>query len=747
MPPVAAELQRGTGIFAPVSTIADIRLSERMNVPVLRKALVLAAITIIQLAAQERRPWLYVGGWTAYQNNIQSADFQSLPNAFRCGPNYTTGTGGVGSLGLLATYPLGDPLALEFRVGYAPLSGRLFRNETIGNTADIGGNNRTTPVEAMHELSTSFPTLVAEPVVGALLFHRVRLGFGVRLSYIVGNRFEQVETITQPDYVFYLPDSSRQRNRTNGAVGNLYRGQFHVSLSAGVDFPLTRELTLTPELRYYYSLVPVTSDVLWHISPIAIGASIRYALYPPPPPRFLYDTVYVRDTSTIALVGLEREEIALIERKENTDRHEERIGEQRTIYSKTTITERYERRTPRAALLALDVQVRPLRADGSPLDSIARVVIEETEVEESFPLLPYVFFPEGSSTLELSRLVFIEPADTSTFDEKRLPPATLDIYRHLLNIIGSRMRRNPQAKLTLVGTNSAVGIEAGNLVLSQARAEAVRDYLARVWGIEQNRISIRTRNLPSSPSNNATPEGQEENRRVEILSNAPDILRPVTIGTVSVTANPPLVELVPQVQSEAGLEQWQATIEQEGKALRSLRGEAATLQPYRWNVTEPPYPQLDRPIEVTYTVRDHTGQTLEKSFALDVQQLTVRQKRFEQRDDKRIDRLSLIVFDFNKAELSPVHRQLLSEIKSRIEPNSKVVIAGYADRSGEPDYNRELARRRCIEVQRALGLADAIIVPKGSDELLYDNATPEGRSYCRTVQITIETPIANGSAR
>lgn len=723
------------------------RLNERMNVPLLQRALCLAVIAVIHLVAQEPRPWIYVGGWAAYQNNIQSADFQSLPNAFRCGPNYTTGTGGVGSLGLLATYPLSDPLAIEFRVGYAPLSGRLFRNETIGNTADIGGSNQTTPVEAMHELFTSFPALVAEPSIGALLFHRVRLGFGVRLSYIIGNRFEQVETLTQPDYVFYLPDSSRQRNRTDGAVGNLYRGQFHLSLSAGVDFPLTPELTLTPELRYYYSLVPVTRDVSWQISPIAIGASLRYALYPPPPPRYLFDTVYVRDTSTIALVGLEREEIALLERQEKTDRRQERIGEQPVIYSTTTITERYQRRTPRPALLALDVTARPLRADGTPLDSIERVVIEETEVEESFPLLPYVFFPEGSSMLELSRLVLLEPPDTATFDEKRLPPATLEIYRHLLNIVGSRMRRNPAAKLTLVGTNSAVGIEAGNLALSQARAEAVRNYLTRVWGIEQSRIAIRARNLPASPSNNATPEGQEENRRVEILSNVPEILRPVTIATVSVTSNPPLVELVPQVQSEAGIAQWQATIEQDGKPLRSLRGDSATLEPYRWNVAEPPYPKLDRPIEVTYTVRDRTGQTLDKSLALDVQQLTVRQKRFEQRDDKRIDRLSLIVFDFNKAELTPIHRQLLGEIKSRIEPRSKVVIAGYADRSGDPDYNRELARRRCIEVQRALGLADATILPKGSDELLYDNSTPEGRSYCRTVQITIETPIANGSAR
>ena len=715
----------------------------------LRRALCCVLFAAINLVAQERRPWIYVGGWAAYQNNIQSADFLSLPNAFRCGSNYTTGTGGVGSVGLLAIYPLSDPLAVELRLGYAPLNGRLFRNETIGNTAEIGGTNQTIPVEAMHELFTRFPAIVAEPVIGALLFHRVRLGIGLRLSTIVGNKFEQVETLTQPDYVFYLPDSSRQRNRTTGAVRNLNYMQFHVSLAAGLDIPLTGELLIAPELRYYYSLVPVTSDVPWRIAPIAIGTSVRYALYPPPPPKYLFDTIYVRDTTTIAVLGIEREEIVRTSYQESNDRRQERDGEQQIVITTTTISERYERRTPRPALLALNVDVRPLRADGTPIDSLARVVIEETEVEESFPLLPYVFFSEGSSSLELTRLLLIEPSDTATFDEKRLPAATIPIYQHVLNIVGSRMRRTPQAKLILVGTNSGTGVEANNLALSQARAEAVRNYFIRVWGIEPDRITVRARNLPSSPSNNATSEGQEENRRVELYSNAPEILRPVTIGLVSVSANPPLIELVPQVQSEVGLREWHVTIEQDGRSLRTMHGDTSALMPYRWNVAEPPYPKLDRPVEVSYTVRDRTGQTLDKTFTLDVQQLTIRQKRFEQRDDKRIDRLSLIVFDFNKAELTSAHRQLLDEIKSRIQPNSSVVIAGYADRSGDPDYNRDLARRRCVEVQRALGLPDerVVIVPKGSDELLYDNATPEGRSYCRTVQITIETPISNNNVR
>lgn len=713
-------------------------------------AALLGVVALIQALSQNaHQPWLYVGGYGAYRNNLQSADFQSLPNAFRCGPNYTTGTGGIGSAGVLATYPFARPLVAELRLGYAPLSGRLFTSEVIGNTAEIGGSNATVPVQAMHELFTTMPAIVLEPTVGAVLFHRIRVGWGISFSYVLSHTFSQVETLTEPSYVFYLPDSSRQRNRTSGTIGNVYPLQLHMSFSIGVDFPLTSELSLTPELRYYLPLTQISRDVEWKIAPVSIGVSGRYALYPPPPPQYHFDTIYVRDTSIQTIIGLEREWIELISRTEATTQREEYQEQQKHLFITTTISEHYQRTVPRAARLQLAVTARALNFDGSPLDSLSKVVIEETEVEESFPLLPYVFFAEGSSMLELTRMQLLQIADTSTFDESRLPASTLDIYHNLLNIVGKRMRRFPMAKLTMVGTNSNIGTEAGNLELSQARAIAVRDYLVRVWGIDPARITVRTRNLPAYPSNPATPDGQEENRRVELIASDPQILSPVTISSVTVSSNPPIVELVPTVESEVGLAEWSATIEQDGKIIRRVRGTDALPEPYRWDVTTSPYPRLDEPVTIRYAARDRTGQQIDTSFQVNVKQLTVRQKRYEQRDDKRIDRFSLIVFEFNKAELTPAHRQLLQEVRARIQPQSTVTIAGYADRSGDSDYNRELARRRCVEVQRVLGIPDGSVslLPKGSDELLYDNSTPEGRSYCRTVQVIIETPLKNGQAK
>jgi outer membrane protein OmpA-like peptidoglycan-associated protein len=85
----------------------------------------------------------------------------------------------------------------------------------------------------------------------------------------------------------------------------------------------------------------------------------------------------------------------------------------------------------------------------------------------------------------------------------------------------------------------------------------------------------------------------------------------------------------------------------------------------------------------------------------------------------------------------------MDRVKARIQPESKVRIVGYADKTGNPEYNRTLARKRCLEVQKVLGLPDdrVTLEPVGSDRQIFENETPEGRSYSRTVQIELVTPI------
>ncbi len=85
----------------------------------------------------------------------------------------------------------------------------------------------------------------------------------------------------------------------------------------------------------------------------------------------------------------------------------------------------------------------------------------------------------------------------------------------------------------------------------------------------------------------------------------------------------------------------------------------------------------------------------------------------------------------------------MKTIKEHIKPNSKVTITGYTDRIGDAQYNRDLAQRRAFEVQNVLNVPAENLTIKGvgNDIKIYENDTPQGRNYSRTVQIIIETPI------
>jgi outer membrane protein OmpA-like peptidoglycan-associated protein len=63
---------------------------------------------------------------------------------------------------------------------------------------------------------------------------------------------------------------------------------------------------------------------------------------------------------------------------------------------------------------------------------------------------------------------------------------------------------------------------------------------------------------------------------------------------------------------------------------------------------------------------------------------------------------------------------------------------------GEEDLNLKLSDKRAKSVLKRLEISENINYEgKGESELLYDNSLPEGRFYCRTVTIDIETPIKN----
>jgi len=88
-------------------------------------------------------------------------------------------------------------------------------------------------------------------------------------------------------------------------------------------------------------------------------------------------------------------------------------------------------------------------------------------------------------------------------------------YAHL-NLLASMLKEKPEYKLSINGYTDNVGSAASNVILSQNRAENVKNYLVK-QGVAESRISAEGYGMENPIGDNTTPEGRAKNRRVEFL--------------------------------------------------------------------------------------------------------------------------------------------------------------------------------------------------------------------------------------
>lgn len=86
-----------------------------------------------------------------------------------------------------------------------------------------------------------------------------------------------------------------------------------------------------------------------------------------------------------------------------------------------------------------------------------------------------------------------------------------------LKALATYLQANPQAQISLVGHTDSEGSLEGNIALSKRRAEAVRDKLVADYGAPSAQITAEGAGWLSPRASNLTPEGRDQNRRVEVV--------------------------------------------------------------------------------------------------------------------------------------------------------------------------------------------------------------------------------------
>jgi outer membrane protein OmpA-like peptidoglycan-associated protein len=88
-----------------------------------------------------------------------------------------------------------------------------------------------------------------------------------------------------------------------------------------------------------------------------------------------------------------------------------------------------------------------------------------------------------------------------------------------LKEIAAMLSEHADLKLMIEGHTDNVGQAAANQALSEKRAEAVRQTLVTSFGVDASRLAAKGLGATKPAASNETPEGRQQNRRVELVKN------------------------------------------------------------------------------------------------------------------------------------------------------------------------------------------------------------------------------------
>jgi len=614
------------------------------------------------------------------------SEIPCLWNTADCGTfanDYTVGYGA----GIQYSYKLLENILwLDLRLNYNSVPINL---NTTTSDYEVYNPQRLSyePLFLIHSFNSSIHYLNFEP--GILIQPIPSIPFKFRLAFdagypLSGAVYETIEQIKSPKF-YTFPDRTQKHTTQKGElkmVGLNYGG------IAGLlyDFQLSDEMILQAGVNYHHPSGSAIYDAKLETSSLGFALSLLYEF------------------------GTEKE--VKPEKPVPVDTPKPKIVEPVVV-----------KKEPH-------VEINP-----TPIEVL------ETIVTQTYPILPYIFFDSSSYRLK-SRYI---PSRSGTFNENKLPNETLKIYYSLLDIIGSRLKANPQSQLIITGMSDGRELETTDkrLDIAKKRAESVAEYLSNNWQIDNKRLKLKIRETPELATNTIYEEGYEENRRVEIYSPDFDILKPVIYSRFSE------YELISQdINTSFNWEN--ADINSDPKLMLFAGNEeiASTIV----NISDTTaLLQFDENQKKNLVRSLNNGNEIKIKYEYDYdgKNYVVEKNPFLKKNENQfeIGRLNLIVFDFDKSEVNQLNSELIKNfVANSIEDNSKVDITGSTDKLGEKDYNLALSKSRAENTYNFI----KEIKPKagfdkikgiGNSELLYDNLLPEGRFYCRTVLIEVTTPV------
>ncbi len=669
-----------------------------------------------------------------------SARFTGLPGVPSCCPEYSPLSASGFDVGVFGEIPMLPALSVGARLGLSSFSMNFAQRQNVllANPANIAS---PLSVPLLYSLATSFSVLSIEPYLVYRPIAMLGVHVGVGFSTFLSGTYRQSERLDTTGLTFSTLRS--ERNVLSGVMSNLASILPSVRLGASYEIPLGErgQWLIAPEASFALSLGNVVNSLQganasWTMSAARVGVSVRYS-----PER---------------TTPLSTEEIRILQEQEN-QRYEKRIAECKPIAAPSqaiSLAKQFN-------IFAKIIDVRGIKADGSVIEN-PTINIEEFLASRSRYVLNSIFFGAASADIA-PRYERIRAEESAGFRLENFAEAgVLQIYYHVLNIVGKRLTQNPKADITLIGHADGL-TEKNEKRLAQSRAEKIKEYVVSTWGIAENRIKVQTA-LSRTPNGTDGDEilEAEEQRRVEIQSNNRMILEELRFDYFVRVIEPAKIRVTFDISSNAGVGEWSVEGKQHeanGVALRTAterykrlfakQGTSTDEKILEWEIAKSEtLPQSREPIEVELRAASSPDANSPVVFnttvrTIPISLVSVADKERQRVADKRTD--SYTLFSFAYGTNAPISgnadvQRVVAAIKQTLKPGAQVTVSGYTDTRGNEITNGILAQQRANAVAGLIAFPNMTINSFGATKI-NDNALPEGRFYNRFVQVDVQTPL------
>lgn len=661
---------------------------------------------------------------------MHSGDF-TLPQAPTCCGGYTTAQGVGPALSLFLRQELGKVLRVTLRGTYAAYDASFGVDQAILVT-------NATEAVTRHTLDTRLGWIGGELLFDWRVVSPIRIMFGGSTGFLSPATFSQRETLVTPG-VGTFENGRRTRNETsNAALEGMRSPLLGAVVGLGFDIPMTENhsVVLTPEILYTLGLNDLHTTLTWKANMLRVGASLAFSLNAPEPPmpverkrELQIDSLFV-DVSPVAqdrrVEGIETSTLDTL------------VGTELV-----TITERISRTDtifrPLPPDIRASIAAKAAYPDGSRKSEFV-INLSTQFITEALPILPVVFFESQAISLSFRYHQVTSPGEFNLAD---VPTRTTSVHREILNILGERMTAMSRTSVRLRGTSDPT-TEGGDCDLARNRAQAVKNYLVRVWKIDESRIAIETGSggtcAPDRPTRQPSESGYSENRRVEIIPSDVRLLGSVAKRRFNEprAIDPPSIVFDPTGTSQQYVTDWSLQATSGSTVLFSQSGKGVPTeitQPLTTAVADAM--QGSKPIDVSLRVGAIRNATASATTSIPVRKDTV---------STELERLTLTLFDIASDQITPIAQQQIATFLENLPAGSTVVVRGFADMLGNAEFNKKLSQKRADAVCSVIRASVKKRIDLQCNEIRTDRfppgidsyETPEERFLSRTVQIEVK---------